>query len=401
MGRDVLNDAGFFTGNEECRTVHRNAGLFTGVLDMATVAVGDIHGHRDALDDVLAEIRDEIDERDRVVFLGDYIDRGHHSSILRRFAAVWPAPAIEGRTIGIDTIAHGVLTAITKAMATRPLRFKRHGTRGVGETESARRRGVLRETIAAFERADPPDRYHHLAQRNLDRWRANRRVPDSTLRVDVVPGDWGEVTGSLTSTHGECFAVLNMANPFVPGGGYLDGAMAQEENMFRRTDCHFSIGDDQCDSRLGRYVPAMTRLLSGRDGVVYLDTSRPRVCIRGPEERSRADLGYRWLQDDEVFPFFELRAAAQDLRDGSAFDPDDARRRVSAQLDTLRAHGIRHAVLGASGCGAFLNPARHVAQIYSDEVAARAADFAVIAFAIYPAGYGPDNFRPFAETFSR
>jgi hypothetical protein len=55
---------------------------------MATVAVGDIHGHRHALDDVLAQIRDEIGERDRVVFLGDYIDRGHDSggcidSILR------------------------------------------------------------------------------------------------------------------------------------------------------------------------------------------------------------------------------------------------------------------------------------------------------------------------------
>ena len=153
--------------------------------------------------------------------------------------------------------------------------------------------------------------------------------------------------------------------------------------MFRRTDCHFSLGNDELDERLERYLPAMTRLLSGRDGVVYLDTSRPRVCIRGPEDRSRADLGYRWLLDDEVFPFFELRAAAQDLRDGSAFDPRDARKRISAQLDTLRAHGIRHAVLGASGCGAFLNPARRVALIYSDEITTRAADFAVIAFAIW------------------
>src|SRR5262245_53573411 len=241
--------------------------------------------------------------------------------------------------------------------------------RGFGGTASARRREVLRETLAAFERADPPDRYHCLAEQNLERWRAQSALGGSQLRVEVLPGDWGEVTRSLTATYGVCFAVLNMANAYVPGGAYVEGAVAQEENMFRRTDCHFRIGDDEYDARLDRYRADMTRLLSARDGVAYLDTKRARVCLRGPEDRSRADLGYPWLPDDQVFPFFELRASAQDLRDGSEFDPDDARRRISAQLRTLRAHRIRHAVLGAFGCGAFRNPAHRVAQIYSEEIA--------------------------------
>jgi serine/threonine protein phosphatase 1 len=43
---------------------------------MATIAVGDIHGNRAALDDILAQIRGEVVESDTVVFLGDYIDRG-------------------------------------------------------------------------------------------------------------------------------------------------------------------------------------------------------------------------------------------------------------------------------------------------------------------------------------
>jgi hypothetical protein len=273
--------------------------------------------------------------------------------------------------------------------------------RGFGGAESARRREVLRETIVAFEQCDPSDRYHRLAEQNLDRWRARRGVSDSKLRVEVLPGDWGEVTRSLTNTHGECFAVLNMANAHVPGGAYVEGAVAQEENMFRRTDCHFRVGEEEYDERLDRYRPAMSRLLSARDGTVYLDTKRPRVCIRGPEDRARTDLGYRWLPDDEVFPFFELRAAAQDLRDGSEFDPDDARRRISAQLNTLGAHRIRHVVLGAFGCGAFRNPAHRVAQIYSEEIVARSADLSVVAFAIFSAGYGPDNYTPFAEALRR
>jgi hypothetical protein len=273
--------------------------------------------------------------------------------------------------------------------------------RGFRGADCARRREVLRETIAAFSRSDPPDRHHRLAKRNLERWAAFSSTPESRPRVDVIRGDWGDVTYSLTRTYGACFAVLNMANADVPGGAYVEGAVAQEENMFRRTDCHFRIGADEYDERCDRYHPEMTRLLSAQDGRVYLDVQRPRVCIRGSEDRSSTDLGYPWLSADQVFPFFELRASAQDLRNGSDFDPGDARKRISAQLDTLRDGRIRHVVLGAFGCGAFRNPADRVAAIYREEIAARSEDFAVIAFAIFSAGYGPDNFTPFARAFGR
>lgn len=273
--------------------------------------------------------------------------------------------------------------------------------RGFGGPDSAQRRQVLRETIEAFARADPPDRHHLLALQNLERWKTRSNRADAALRVEVLRGDWGAVTQSLTREYGECFAVLNMANAYVPGGAYVEGAVAQEENMFRRTDCHFHVLEDEIDAASERYVPQMIRLLSARDGRVYLDTEHFRVCIRGPEDRTKPDLGYRWLPDDEVFPFYELRAAAQDLRDGSEFDPDDARARIGAQLDTLRAQRVRHVVLGASGCGAFRNPADQVARIYREQIVARSADFAVVAFAIYASGYGPDNYTPFAETFRR
>lgn len=271
--------------------------------------------------------------------------------------------------------------------------------RGFGDTGSTRRRRVLGETLEAFERADPIDRYHRLAMDNLSRWRAQRREAPGLLRVAVLSGDWGEVARVLTRACGECFAVLNMANPHVPGGGYIEGAMAQEENMFRRTDCHFRIDPDQREAASGNYVRSMTRLLTARDGGVYLDTERPRVCIRGPEDRSAPDLGYPWLPEDQVFPFFELRAAAQDLRDGSPFDEADARRRIAAQLDTLRSRGVRHAVLSAFGCGAFRNPADRVAHLYREELMTRERDLVLVAFAIFAPGYGPDNYTPFARVF--
>ena len=46
---------------------------------MATIAVGDIHGHRLALEDLLGQLAGEVAKGDTVVFLGDYIDRGPDS----------------------------------------------------------------------------------------------------------------------------------------------------------------------------------------------------------------------------------------------------------------------------------------------------------------------------------
>jgi serine/threonine protein phosphatase 1 len=43
---------------------------------MATFAIGDIHGQRAALDDLLRQVRPHVEAGDTVVFLGDYIDRG-------------------------------------------------------------------------------------------------------------------------------------------------------------------------------------------------------------------------------------------------------------------------------------------------------------------------------------
>lgn len=269
--------------------------------------------------------------------------------------------------------------------------------RGFVGHECRRRRAVLRETLEAFQRADPPDRYRRLADCNLQRWRQQTAESPAGLRVDVLPGDWGEVTRQLTIKYGECFAVLNMANAYVPGGAYVEGAVAQEENMFRRTDCHFQVGDADYDLATDRYHPEKTRLLLAHDGQVYLDAERPRVCIRGPEDRSSPDLGYPWLAEDDVFPFWELRASAQDLRGGRPFSEAEARRRISAQFHTLKTHGIGHVVFGAFGCGAFKNPADRVAGIYREEIMKHGSGFKVIAFAIFHAGYGPNNYEPFAE----
>jgi len=43
---------------------------------VSTLAIGDIHGNRRALDDLLLKLQSVVQREDTVVFLGDYIDRG-------------------------------------------------------------------------------------------------------------------------------------------------------------------------------------------------------------------------------------------------------------------------------------------------------------------------------------
>ncbi|HUC44637.1 MAG TPA: metallophosphoesterase family protein [Candidatus Sulfotelmatobacter sp.] len=54
---------------------------------MATIAVGDVHGHASALEDLLERVLPDLGPGDRLVFLGDLIDRGPDSKqVLDRVA---------------------------------------------------------------------------------------------------------------------------------------------------------------------------------------------------------------------------------------------------------------------------------------------------------------------------
>ena len=259
------------------------------------------------------------------------------------------------------------------------------------------RRKILRETLNVFTSITPKDYLQELASENLSRWARERTIIDPKQKVQVIQGDWGDVTLALTKKYGTTFAVLNMANAYVPGGGYVEGMSAQEENMFRRTDCHFHVDTNEYDRSKNQYHPEMTALIQGKHGKVYLDTDNPRICIRGSEDKTKDNLGYPWLSKDDIFPFYELRASAQDLRGDKTFNKNEARKKIIAQLDTLQNKGIKYAMLGAFGCGAFLNPPEIIASIYKEEIDKRMDDFSLIAFSIFQSHEESENYRIFKE----
>ena len=269
-----------------------------------------------------------------------------------------------------------------------------------GSPVHRRRRAVLADTLRRLEGGGRA-RFQALAAENLARWAAEAGPPEPArgLRVRVVAEDWGVAALRLTRETGVCHAVLNMANAWLPGGRYIEGTSAQEESLFRRTDCHFSIDEAVWDPSTDLYRPELTAQLNAAAGRVLLDTASPRVCICGPEDRGAAELGYDLLPEDAVFPFYELRAAAIN-GNREPFDPAEARRRIAAQRDTLREAGLTHAVLSAFGCGAFLNPPKVVAQLYREVFEEDEGGLQDVTFAILDPGQATGNGAAFAAAFA-
>lgn len=123
-----------------------------------------------------------------------------------------------------------------------------------------------------------------------------------------------------------------MANATGFGGGYTHGRSAQEENIFRRTDCHFSMRREHLSfERPGKYKYLFTYKDDGdlnmtqriNRGIVFKD--QPRVCIRRGESLVLGDnkspveilqlIHYKWLDYYDIFQFYEMRNAARDYRD--------------------------------------------------------------------------------------
>ncbi len=105
-----------------------------------------------------------------------------------------------------------------------------------------------------------------------------------------------------------------MANAFSVGGGVKFGAAAQEENLFRRSSCLLQLRPVEVkrnpDGSLkdpSKYTRTSSALINGKNDVVELDVDKPRVCVKGAEDKAHATLGYEWLAGEEAFLWYEMR----------------------------------------------------------------------------------------------
>jgi len=233
--------------------------------------------------------------------------------------------------------------------------------------------------------------------------------PQSTgeLQSNYIVGNLDCIDAGLwLQRRGFNVAVLNMANAKDPGGGWLRGCGAQEENIHRRTSLWQCLSDpDKIDSKRTWTYPLR------EFGGAY----SPNVLVfRGGE-----DDGYPFLSECKKLSFVSVAAYNRPktepittgayagylkLRDDFA---DGTRRKIRAILNIAAENKHDAIVLSAFGCGAFGNPPFHMAQLFQEELLQVDGLFKQVVFAIFDdhnahKSHNPHgNFAPFKEVFSK
>lgn len=195
--------------------------------------------------------------------------------------------------------------------------------------------------------------------------------------------------------------VLNMANARQPGGGYLSGAGAQEENLCRRSAYCLALEAPEPLYELIRQRRDDHYPLGGEDGIYTPNV----MMLRGSE-----DAGYEWLPRPRCLSFVAVAAIVRRGDRPPRLTPAE-RTLTAAKIRTIlriaHYHGHDALVLSAFGCGAFGNPPADVAAAFREVLGEREfhGAFRKIVFAILDdhntgKAHNPDgNFQPFLRQF--
>ncbi|KND42802.1 MULTISPECIES: TIGR02452 family protein [Streptomyces] len=233
---------------------------------------------------------------------------------------------------------------------------------------SARLRGIARETediVAAGHYRAPSGRQVSIADEVAAARAATRLYgpdPVSTPQAGPVRAAGEatvEVTGEssleaahrLTRADPAPVAVLNFSSARNPGGGYLNGAQAQEEALCRASALYACV----------REAPAFYAHHRAHRDPFYTDRviHSPAVPVFRDDRGTLLDAPYTtgFLTSAAPNASVVLRTAPE----RAAELPRALATRAERVLETAAAHGYRRLVLGAWGCGVFGNDPAQVA----------------------------------------
>ncbi|GGU58212.1 TIGR02452 family protein [Streptomyces lavendofoliae] len=216
---------------------------------------------------------------------------------------------------------------------------------------------------------------------------------DRTTRFQVTGESSLEAARRLTDAATSPVAVLNFASARNPGGGYLNGAQAQEEALCRASALYATL----------LRVPEFYAHHRADRSPFYTD----RVIHSPGVPVFRDDRGGLL---DSPFPVGFLTSPAPNAGVITARTPEDAGRvpealasRAERVLETAAACGYRRLVLGAWGCGVFRNDPRQVAGAFRARLTGGgrfAGHFDEVVFAVLDRTRGATTLGAFRDAFA-
>lgn len=182
--------------------------------------------------------------------------------------------------------------------------------------------------------------------------------------------------------------VLNMSSEYKPGGGWKNGALAQEEVLFLRSNYALSL-DTSFNVNEKNYYPIPSNVGIYSPGVFFFKDSKYELldhkecftlcCVAVPAIRSpKLVQGWMNLKDEEKTL---------------------TKMRMILRISLINGHDS--VVLGAMGCGVFANPPEHIALLFNhvfDEPEFR-GQFKLISFAIID-GLRTNNYEIFSKNIT-
>jgi uncharacterized protein (TIGR02452 family) len=200
-----------------------------------------------------------------------------------------------------------------------------------------------------------------------------RIVVDDTLAVaramshqsaeagtDTDGGGKPSSSSSSSSRPKRNVAVLNMASPLLPGGGFLNGATAQEETLCNRTTLYPALRDEFYR------LPEV--------GAIWTED----VMVFRNESGKDLNKGERWWIDvisAGMLRFPDVEAEEEEEEEegeeheepkkyANPKDRTTAIEKIRCVMEILRSKGVENCVLGAWGCGAYGNPVPEIARAF-------------------------------------
>lgn len=242
-------------------------------------------------------------------------------------------------------------------------------------------------------------------------------LANDEVEYEAVGGHAGKVvvSGKRTLEASESYAkhnkrvcVLNFASATNPGGGVVHGSSAQEEAICRCSTLYPCLDTKEMWNKF--YIPH-------REANNSLNNDD---CIFTPAVKVfKSDISFpRLLPESEWWEVDVLTCAAPNLRNTphNRMNPNAGnkkadifyhelkklhRSRIQRIFEVVVANKAEVLILGAFGCGAFRNPRKLVAEVFSEFTEKFRGCFDTIEYAVYHTKRETDNYEVFKDVMER